>query len=388
MLILKKGHHLIQTIFLNKYKLKRDTLLISIGPAQLLTQLTIIKEFSLTDRLIGAVRMQSIYEAQELNPKMLDAEKWMLAAQGIDFLGIINRPYQIWGQSKLEKFKNIFFFTKAFKKYFKLNIPTLNMDDVRTLIFTYRPEVGDAFILKAFDQINKVYLNADGNISFFVKELDFKVQFPLAFIGVKNFYASKPNVYFPNHLLPEEPKNVKPEILSAEAYDELINELTSTDDYQDWFHANFSSKDENVGILFLSPLCFDWGISNILDLYENIIGQEFGNSLHKLIIKFHPRETSFGMKEYRDRFEKKYKNKLVFLSSEKFSFMPIEVSFSKVNVKRVITLLSTAVYQYKNDDNVQIKLYTQKDFYQKLIKNAHDIGRFLNVNVNYVDGDY
>lgn len=367
----------------------KDTLIISNGSAQLISQLTIVHELELSNRLIGVVRMVSKLELLDINDKNIAAEQWMLNCINVKFLGKIIRPYQIWGSSPFEKAFNLLHFKRNFKRYISQHIPDIDISSIKNIIISYRPENGDAMLFSIFKNLDKVYLNAEGNINYFKEKKKYYLPSVLKFLGIPNIYNNNPDIYFTNQLLPNKVNNVTIKKLSDENYYKIISDISSSELFNNLIKKLNAKWPHNLSILFMQPISFDWKVDHILSIYKEIIKNELKECENQILIKFHPRESIKNIEIFKAIVDTSFSSKILFIDESMLSYLPIELYSDRIKLNRAITISSTSVYYYKENKAVDIKLYASKLFLDQTQNNIQNLATFLNVNVNYINcGNY
>ncbi len=363
----------------------KDTLIISNGPAQLISQLCILREKGLDHRLIGVARMMSKLELKGLNPKTLESEKWILKTLGIGFLGTINRPYQIWGETPKQKLSNLIRFKKNIKNHLIENTPEINLLTVKNILISYRPENGDSFFYKAFKNLKNIYFNPDGSIDYFSTKNELKMPFFFKLLQLPNIYKNKPSVYFLKELKPQKTYNITEKIISNEVYKTILNQISSAPDFKRWIENSGVKSLTNTSLLFLQSFFADaWQGINMVEFYLALIKNELCTNQNQILVKFHPREAEYNIQEVILKVGEQFNDKVKFFDNTLYSFLPIEFIANKLIINRVITISSTAIYYFKSNPTVETVLYSCQSFNTYEKEKVELSATFLGTQVNYI----
>ena len=363
-------------------QLEKNTLLLSVGPYQFLSQYILAKQKGLENNIAGVIRTDSPAEGKNPNQLIIDCEKWICEILNVNFVSKIKSIYKLWGKNKLSKLIGLFFIKKRIRTELNKN-NTINFDNIENVFLTYRKDLGEILILSSLKNLKNVYFISDGSVSVLSSQKPFKLPFYLKIFGVKNCYKNNPDVYFFKEAIPKQYFNIKPKELNQNIRLETINLITTNNIYKKWKINLFKGiETRNNSMIFLQPLENYPDLKTNILLYTEIIKKELKKSDNLIIIKYHPREQKQILEIFKKSILNQYSGKVVFYDNHFLSSLPIELYFKDLKINRVITLFSAAVYVAK--DYANIIIYSSNilpEKYQNMIK---ETAMFLNTKIDYI----
>ncbi|MEA2042240.1 MAG: polysialyltransferase family glycosyltransferase [Bacteroidota bacterium] len=335
-------------------ELKKDTILLSIGPHQVISQFVLSQQLGIKKEQIEVIRTNSPTEGDLPIKNLVRCEAYIHQQLGIEQTATLNSVYKLWGNSKLAKLLNLPILKKKIQQYLKSR--NVKISQIKHLILTARYDLGEILIADSFPHLDSVYFISDGNPEIYGNNQTYHIPAYLKLFGFKNLYEQKIEVYFLKANLPTQYKNIIPRELNQSLYSEAKEKLTQSNIFSDWIK-EISSATEQQSIVFLQPLENYPDTETNIFLYKKLIRSELTQSNNKILIKPHPREKPKIIQRFKKEMKAEFNDAVSFFNSHFLSSMPIEVFAEKLNLNRIVCMFSSSVYFFKAFD---IILYTDK----------------------------
>ena len=363
-----------------KQEIKKNTLLFSVGPHQVITQYILVKQKNLDDKVIGVLRTRSMTDGEIINKDLEKCEDYIHNILGLTQIAHLDSIYKLWGKNKYEKFLNLPFLKRKIRE--ELSATKLELNNVENIILTARYDLGEILLLSAFKNLKNIYFVSDGNPYLYKINKIKNIPFYLTLFKFKNPYQNYPEVFFYKDNLPAQYYNIKPQELRIS-----INNSVNTVFMKDrtltlWLEDIFEkSSNEAFSIVFLQPLESFPSLSVNIDLYKRIVRSELKKGNNTIIFKHHPREKKDILVEFKENLKSEFEEKVNFFNDHYLSRLPFEIYYKMLNVNRVIAVFTTSVLFIKDSS---IVFYSSNILPQKYIEMTEFLAKKLNQEVNYV----
>ena len=359
---------------------KKDTILFSVGPHQVITQYVLSIQKKLDKKIIAVLRTSTTTDGAVLDKGLIECEEYVNGILDLGQIIFLESIYRLWGKNKLEKLIGIPFLKMRIRAL--LSETRINPDKVENVILSARFDLGEILLLSVFQNLKKVYFVSDGNPNMYTNKLKYKLPFYLNLLGYKNPYKQIPKVFFHTDNLPEISYNIIPEVLDDNISNSVMALFFADKYFSNWLTNTFGDNNKvNKSLIFLQPLevYIDFKINN--EIYLRIIRLELKKISNTIIIKHHPRQGKESLKRFKINVKAEFGDKVRFFDDSFLARLPVEIYLKDININRVITMYSSAVLFAKN---AEIMYYSSELLPKKYIETTEKLaGRYGQV-VNYV----
>lgn len=358
----------------------RKILILHTGIPQLISQLAYIYKNDLSKDVYGVVRMYTALDTK--NPQLDEAEQWIFNLFDLELLGRTKAIVRVWGNNKYEKFLSLFFLKHKIKKYLKRNTK-IDLKGTTDVITPYKPIIDFVLMLGMFKNISTHYM-AEGTSIDFLK--DFKIPFYLNLLGIKNVFSKSNNLIINSS--PELYNSVKRfgsvSLIDDSSINHVLKKIRDNKNLVLWQKENqLDAPNINQSLLVLQPLDRWLPLINNIEFYKEIVKLEEKKRKNKIIVKFHPRETSKNILAFQKAFISN--ENVCFFSNSFLSYLPLEIYFTQSNIKRIIGYCSTALFLAKNNDKVEALMYYSNQYPDVINKGARRMSKELIIGLEEVE---
>lgn len=360
--------------------IKKDTILFSVGPHQVITQYVLSIQKNLDKKIIAVIRTSTTTDGTVLDKGLIECEEYVNRILDLGQIIFLESIYSLWGKNKLEKLIALPFLKKRIRGL--LSETNIIADHVENIILSARFDLGEILLLSVFKNLKKVYFVSDGNPNMYTNKLKYKLPFYLNLLGYKNPYKLIPKVFFHTDNLPEISYNIIPEVLDDNISNFVMELFFADRIFNNWLTINFGNNDNtNKSVIFMQPLdvYIDFEISN--EIYLRILNSELKKVNNTIILKYHPRQGKELLERFKKNIKAEFGDKVKFFDDSFLSRLPVEIYLKKLNINRVITMYSSAVL-FAN--NTEIVYYSSELLPKKYIETTEKLANRFGQKVNYV----
>ena len=361
-------------------KEKKNTLLFSVGPHQVITQYVLAKQVKLSQKIIGVIRTTTAGDGLIMDKGLKDCEDYVNRILKLNDVIYLESIYKLWGGNKFEKLINLPVLKKRIRDL--VAETNINVDYVENIILAARFDLGEVLLLSVFKNLKNIYLVSDGNPKIYANKIKFKIPFYLTIFGYNNPYKEIPKVFFHPNNLPNKPNQIVPKVIDDNINDSVKEQFLSDVSFNNWLSESLPvDKTVNKTLFFLQPLDIHIDYEVISKILIKILKSELKKTDNEIIIKYHPRERKNTLIRFQKSINAIFGDRIVFFDDSYFSRLPVEIYFKKLNINRVITMYSSASLF---SDNVEVVYYSSNLIPKKFRDVTEYLANSLQQKVNYV----
>jgi hypothetical protein len=347
---------------------EKNTLLISVGSFQLITQYLLSQQKKIDKNIIGVIRIEVTTDGKKIDKNLEKCEEFVCKTLNLNQIAYVKSVFKIWGKNKYKKLIMLPFLKRKIQQEYYKN--GLDIDKVENVILAARYDIGESLLLSIFRNLKNVYFVSDGNPKIYKKK-KFKLPFYLRLFGFKNPYKGKTTVFFYKNNLPNKYAIITPEIINNDYFKDIKKIFLATKELDHWLKGIIGeTENSGISLFYLHPIEIHLGVEISIDTYIKIIKSELKKSDNLILIKHHPRESEFMLRKLKGILKKEFGKKIRFLNNSYLSRFPVDIYFDRIGVNRVITLFSTAALFA---ENAKVIYYTSRNFPSKYV----EISEFL-----------
>ncbi len=350
---------------------KRETprvILFITSPYTLLCGMAFARQKGLDPADIVAVDYLSI------NPNLLAAEAWMAKALGIQYFkrerNWFHEFNKIIGNNKVQKFFALRGWRKKLERYTKDIFEFVDPEAVTDIIVPYRVLINEIILTMCFPKTRWHFI-PDGYVIGHGKTLELSTIWRMR--GADNFYGlgRKNTVWTPEPMVERMAQMANPEPIENRHFEEIYDILWNRPELQTWLEEHVHFGDDIPSTVFMGQIL---GAVKLADpfaelaVYKRILDRELREFDNRILVKMHPRDNETRSVLLHQLLSDHERVRI--LPLDRFSNLPVELFFARMNVTRAVGFTSTSMLSAASA-GIATRMYDAVEFstpFRKLIK--------------------
>lgn len=297
---------------------------------------------------------------------LVDTLKWICRRYNLEYIGnctdIQENLLESMGKNILQKAINAIKFKPLSRRWAESNFPGYS-DKTNRLVLSFRPNIREILLSNLF-QHTPVQFVCDGALVGESSEINLSMRMKLKLLRLKNPFSQKKSRVDIACL--EGLENVltrfgSPKPIPQNNFEDITKHLFNSQDFRNWKQILFPKGPPQESTCLLLQNLYQWKWIDAFEeisFYARIIEYELANSDRTIIVKAHPRDNAAKLMLLKLLIPDTEKKRVVFLSIDKFSSLPVELMFREFNIISLVGLFSTSLLTGKKLFDMDVTIFS------------------------------